>query len=150
MESIIAGIFGLLIGIAGLWIGFHQLRNRAALNAWSTTKGKVIERGTFQVATARSVPAFRYAPLIKYAYRVNGKDFINDCIHPIRIQLPEHSSKKWAEKRVKTFADDVVVHYNPHDPHESFLLLTPKSKLYIVLGCSCVALMVGVLFLLPK
>jgi len=150
MESIIAGIFGLLIGIAGLWTGFHHLRNRAAVSTWGTTKGKVIERGTFQPETAFSVQAFRYAPLIKYAYQVNGKEFVNDCIHPKRIQMPEHSSKKWAEKRAKSFADDVVVHYNPLDPHESFLVLTPKSKLYIVLGCSCVALMFGALFLLSK
>lgn len=150
MESTIAGIFGLLLGIAGLWTGFHTLRNRATLNTWSTTKGKVIERGTYQVKTVRSVPAFRYAPLIKYAYQVNGKEFVNDCIHPKRIQLPEHSSKKWAGKRVKSFADDVVVHYNPDDPRESFLVQTPKSKLYIVLGCSCVAIMLGVLFLLPQ
>ena len=144
MESIIAGIFGLLIGMVGLWTGFYQLRNRAALNTWSTTKGKVIERASL------SAPAFRYAPLIKYAYQVNGKEFVNDWIHPKRIQQPEHSSKKWAEKRAGSFAEDVVVHYNPDDPNESFLLQTPKSKLYIVLGCSCAALMFGLFFLLPK
>lgn len=151
METIIAGAFGLLIGIVGLWTGFRQLRNRAALDRWSTAKGKVIERGTYQpnIATL-STPAFRYAPLVKYVYQVNGKEFVNDGIHPKRIQLPEHSTKKWAQKRAESFADEVTVHYNPEDPSESFLVQTPKRKLYILIGCSCVALLFGVMFVLPK
>jgi len=97
-----------------------------------------------------SAPAFRYAPLVKYVYHVNGKELVNDFIHPKRIQLPEHSTKKWAQKRAESFADEVTVHYNPADPSESFLVQTPKRKLYILIGCSCVALLFGVMFLLPK
>ncbi len=149
METIIAGAFGLLIGIVGLWTGFRQLKNRAALDLWSTVKGKVIERGTYQpnIATL-STPAFRHAPFVKYVYQVNGKEFGNDRIHPKRIQLPEHSTRKWAHKRAESFADDVAVHYNPEDPSESFLVQTPKRKLYILMGCACVALLFGVMFLL--
>ena len=151
MESIIAGAFGLLIGIGGLWTGFMQLRNRKILNSWSTVKGRVVERGTYQPKIASlSVSAFRYAPLLKYAYLVNGKEFINDCIHPKRIQLPEHSSKKWAQKRADSFSDEVTVHYNPDDPNESFLVLTSKTKLYVLMGCACVALLFGIMFLLAN
>ena len=151
MEKIIALAFGLLIGIVGLWTGFRQLRNRAALNRWNTAKGKVIERGTYKPKIATlSAPAFQYAPLVKYVYQVDGKEFVNDCIHPKRIQLPEHSSKKWAQKKAESFADDVTVHYNPEDPSESFLVLTSKRKLYILIGCSCVAPLFGVMFFLTK
>src|ERR1051325_2566515 len=128
MEAIIAGAFALLIGIVGLWTGFRQLRNHAALNRWHTTKGKVIERGTYQpnIATL-SASAFRHAPLVRYAYQVDGQEFINDCIRPKRIQLPEHNTKRWAQKRAESFADEVTVHYNPEDPGESFLVQTPKG-----------------------
>lgn len=51
METILAGSFGLLIGIVGLWTAFRQLRNREALDRWPTTKGRVIERGVFQPNT---------------------------------------------------------------------------------------------------
>jgi hypothetical protein len=151
METIIAGAFGLLIGFVGLWTGFRQLRNREALNRWNTVKGKVIERGTYQPNTATlSTGAFRHAPLVKYVYQVDGKEFVNDCIHPKRIQLPEHSTKKWAQKRAESFADEVTVHYNPEDPSESFLVQTPKRKLYILIGVSCLATLFGVIFFLTK
>lgn len=151
MEAIIAGAFGLLIGIVGVWTGFRQLRNRKTLNSWSTVKGRVIERGTYQPQIATlSVPAFRYAPLLKYAYEVRGKEFVNDCIHPKRMQLPEHSSKKWAQKRAESFSEELTVHYNADDPNESFLVLTSKTKLYVLIGCSCVALLFGLVFLLSR
>jgi hypothetical protein len=151
MESIIAGTFGLLIGLGGLWTGFRQLRNRAVLNRWPVTKGKVIERGTYQPNMVMpSAPAFRHAPLVRYVYQVDGQEFINDRIRPQRMQLPEHNTLKWAEKRAASFPDEVTVYYNPDDPRESFLVLTAKGWLYAVLGASCLALLFGLLWLLPK
>lgn len=147
MEAIIVKVFCSLIGIVGLWTGFKQLRNRAALNQWNITKGKVIERGTYQpnIATL-SRSAFRYAPLIKYVYQVGTHEYVNDCIHPKRIQLPEHSTLKWAKKQAELFADELTVHYNPADPNESFLMQTSKSKLYIVIGGSCLIILFGLFF----
>lgn len=151
METIISGIFCLLIGAIGLWTGFRQLRNRAALNLWKTTKGRVIERGTYQpnIATL-SAGAFRHAPLVKYVYQVDAQQYVNDSIHPKRIQLPQHNTKKWAQERADSFADEVIVHYNPEDPSESFLVQTPKRMLYIVIGASCLAILFGMIFFLPK
>jgi hypothetical protein len=149
MEAIISGAFCLLIGSVGLWAGFKQLRNRTKLNQWPTTKGKVIERGTYQpFIPAAGPPAFRHSPLVKYVYQVSGKEFINDSIRPKRIQLPRHNTKKWAQKTAESFPDEVTVHYNPEDPSESFLVQTRKAMLYIVIGASCLAIMFGLLFLL--
>lgn len=149
MEAIISAAFCWLIGTLGLWTGFKQLRNRAALNNWPTTKGKVIERGTFQpYIPTTGPPAFRHCPLVKYAYQVSGKEFINDRIRPKRIQQPEHNTIKWAQKRANSFADDVTVHYNPEDPSESFLVQTSRAMLYIVIGASGLAILFGLLFLL--
>ncbi len=151
MEKWISGAFCLLIGTGGLWTGLRQLRNRAALNLWPTTKGKVIERGTYQTTFATlSKSAFRHAPLVKYVYQVAGQEFVNDRIRPKQIQLPEHSTKRWAQKRAASFADEVTVHYNPADPSDSFILQTAKSTLYIVVGVSCLVLVFGVIFLLTQ
>jgi len=151
MEKIIAGVFSLLIGVVGIWTGFRQLRNRSILNRWSATKGKVIERGIYQpnIPTLSS-GGFRYAPLIKYAYHVDGKEFVNDCVHPKRIQTPQHNTKKWAQKRLESFPDEVTVYYNPEDPSESFLIQTPKTILWIVIVASCFAILVGLLFFLAR
>jgi Protein of unknown function (DUF3592) len=149
--NIAPAAFAFLIGTVGVCAGFKQLRNRAALNGWPTTKGRVIERGTFQpnIATL-SKNAFRYTPLVKYAYQVNDQDLVNNYIHPKRIQLPQHSTKEWAQKRAESFADEVTVHYNPEDPAEAYLVQTPKRMLYIVIGASSVALLFGVILLLVK
>jgi hypothetical protein len=151
MEAIFAAAFAFLIGIVLLWTGFKQLRNRAALNHWPITKGKVIERGTYKpyIPTA-GPPAFRHAPLVKYVYQVAGGEFISDRIRPKRIQQPQHNTQKWAQKTANNFADEVEVHYNPEDPSESFLVQTPAILLYIVIGASCLAILFGVVLLLTK
>jgi Protein of unknown function (DUF3592) len=149
MEAIISGAFCWVIGFVGLWAGCKQLRNRTALNNWPTTRGKVIERGTYQpFIPAAGPPGFRYAPLVKYVYQVAGKEFINDSIRPKRIQLPQHNTKEWAQKRANSFADEVTVHYNPADPSESFLIQTSRLMLYVVVGSSCLAILFGLLFFL--
>jgi hypothetical protein len=149
MERIISAAFSFLIGTVGLWAGFKQLRNRTNLNTWPTTKGKVVERGTYQpFIPAAGPPAFRYSPLVKYVYQVSGKEFTNDSIRPKRIQLPQHNTKEWAQKRAESFPDDVTVHYNAVDPSESFLVQTSRAMLYIVCGASCLAILFGLLFLL--
>ena len=141
MESIIAGVFGLLIGTVGLWTGLRALKTRAALDRWPTTSGRVIERGTFTPDYASGPPAFRHAPLVKYVYQADGKDFVNDRIHPKQIQQPRHNTEEWAQNRAESFPDDVVVHYNSADPGDSFLVQTPKKLLYLVIGVSCLAIL---------
>jgi hypothetical protein len=100
MEAIISGVFALLLGSVG--VGLNALRNRRTLDRWPTTKGRVIERGTFLVNMA-SQRAFRYAPLVKYVYQVEGKEFVNDSINPKLIQLPSHNTREWAQKRTESW-----------------------------------------------
>src|SRR3979411_136439 len=120
------------MGVVCFWPGFNQLRKRTKLNTWPMTKGKVMERGTFQPdIPGLGPPAFRHAPLVKYVYQISGKEFTNDRIRTKRIKQQQHNTKKWAEKRAEAFADEVAVHYNPGDPSESFLVQTPKAVLYI-------------------
>lgn len=147
METIIAGAFALLIGLVGLWTGFKQLRNRKLLDRWPTTSGRVIERGVFEPQVPAGTPAYKYAPLIRYRYEVNGMELTNNYIHPKRIQLPRHSTRAWAQKRADEIPDEVNVHYNPADPAESFLFQTPKRLLYVVVGASIlITLFAGIIF----
>ena len=151
MEGIFAGGFALLIAIVLMLTGLRQLKNRAALDRWPTTKGKVIERGTFQVSTpGGGPPAFRHSPLVKYVYRVAGKEFVSDRIRPQRIQQPQHNTKDWAQRTANKFPDEVDVHYNPEDPGESFLVQTPRILLYALIVGSCAALLFGAILLVTK
>ena len=42
MESVFAGAFAMLIGMVGVWTGLRALKNRAALDRWPTTTGRVL------------------------------------------------------------------------------------------------------------
>ena len=137
------------LGLVGLLTGFKQLRNRAVLRSWKTTRGRVIERGTYVPNFAMlSVPAYRHSPLVKYSYEVDGKQFSSNAITPERIQRPRHNTMKWAENRAQSFSDEVVVHYNPENPSESYLELTSRWTLWAVVGASCFVMLIGGLFLL--
>jgi Protein of unknown function (DUF3592) len=145
MERIISGIFALLIGFGGLLTGLKALKNRKILNQWKTTKGKVIERGIYQPDIPMlSPPAFRYSPLVRYTYQVDGKDFENNYILPKRIQAPQHSTQKWAQKKADSFPSEVTVHYNSADPSESYLIQTSKATLYLLLTLSVLVLLIGI------
>jgi hypothetical protein len=149
MKNLIPGIFGLLFGMAGFLTGLKALRNRGVVDRWPTTKGRVIERSVFQPKHAMlSVSAFRYSPLVKYTYQVDGKEFESNSILPSRIQLPRHSSKKWAQKQADSFTYEVTVHYNPTDPTEAYLVQVSKFALYFVLLAAGCAFLIGFLFLL--
>ena len=149
MESLAAAIFSMLLGVVGLWTGVMQLRNRVALHRWQTTKGKVVERGTYQPNTPTlGPPAFRHSPLVKYVYQVDGKEFINSAIYPKRMQLPPRNTLKWAQKRADSFGEEVIVHYDVADPGDSYLTLTSARILYTVMAISCLLLLIGVTILL--
>jgi Protein of unknown function (DUF3592) len=150
-ASIISGLFALLIGAVGLWTGFRQLRNRRELNRWPSTSGKVVERGTYQPDNlAVGPPAFRHSPLVRYVYQVGGREFVNNCIRPKRIQLPQHNTKQWAQKTAESFPAEVTVHYNPADPSDAYLVQTPKALLYVVILASAVAILFGLALFLIK
>jgi len=151
MENLVAGLFGLLVGTVGVVTGVTQLKRRTRFNRWKTTTGRVIERGTYQPDIPMlSAPAFRYAPLVKYKYQVDGKEFVSNSILPKRIQAPQHSTIKWAQKKAESFPDDVTVYYNAEDPSESYLVQTSKATLYTVITASGVVVLVGLAFLLIR
>ncbi len=151
MLKILCGGFAFLIGVVAFWTGIKQLRNRAKLSRWPTSPGRVIERGTFRPDIATTTQsAFRYAPLIKYSYQVDGKEFTNNYIHAKRIQQPQHSTQKWAQAKADSFPNDVVVHYNPDDPGESFLQETSRVVLGGLLVAALFAFLVGLIFIVTK
>jgi hypothetical protein len=137
MQAIIGAGFAFVIGLVGLWTGVRQLRNRAVLDRWPTTPGRVVERGTFRPNIASATQsAFRHAPLVKYVYEVSGRKFTSDQIRAKRIQQPRQNTQQWAQKQAASYPDEVSVHYNPEDPGESFLEPTPAILLYsLIIAC---------------
>jgi hypothetical protein len=151
MEWIAAGIFSLILGVVGVWTGIKQLRNRAELNNWRTTAGKVVERGTYKPNLPPSgPPAFHYSPFVRYVYQVDNKEFENNCIYPKRIQAPPRSTQKWAQKKADSFPEDVVVHYNAADPGDAYIVQTSRGLLMIVAAVSVFMILFGLIILLAQ
>lgn len=134
MESIIAGIFGLIIAIVIIWISFLQWANISRLDSWTSAEGKIIERGTFRVTHAnRGPPALQHSPLVRYVYQADGKDFTGDSILPKHIQLPERSTVEWAQARANSFPERLTVYYNPQSPTDCFLVPMSRKTFYIMM-----------------
>jgi hypothetical protein len=151
MEWIAAGIFSSILGVVGLWTGIRQLRNRAELNNWRTTPGKVVERGTYKPNLPPSgPPAYHYAPLVRYVYRVDDKEFVSNCIYPKRIQSPPRSTKKWAQKKADSFPEDVIVHYNDEDPGDAYIVQTSRGVLLTIAAVSVFMILFGLVILLAQ
>ena len=148
MEWIASGIFSLIIGGVGLWTALSHLKSRTELNKWKTTKGRVIERGVFQSkASNLGPPAFQNSPLVKYRYEIDGREFVSNCIHPARLQLPPRGKRKWAEKKAASFPEEVLVHYNSSDPSEAYLIQTSRSMLVGVATICFLVILFGLLIL---
>lgn len=151
MEKILTPLVGVLLGIVLIVVAIVKLRELAALKFWKTAPGKVIERGTFCVSHGvRSPSAYQHSPLVKYVYQVNGQEFVNDSILPKHIQLPECRNLQWAEKRAASFPDEVTVYYNPENPGDSFLVRTPKIKIFVIIPMGLLSIFIGLLFYLSK
>ena len=151
LEATIAGTLGLLISGVAFWAALRFLRARPILDRWNTVSGTVIERGTFvPTEPDLSVPFFRYSPLVRYEYQVGGQTFVSDRIYPKRLVAPARNSLQWAEKRANSFGNEVLVHYNPENPSESFLERVPSSTVYLYFFAGLMALMYGVVLLVTR
>jgi len=148
MESIIAGIFGLIIAIVIIWNSFVQWANISRLNSWKAADGRIVERGAFRVTHANRGPsALQHSPLVRYVYQADGLEFTSDAILPKHIQLPERSTVEWAQARADSFPDHLTVYYNPENPSDSFLVPVSRKTFYIMMIAGPIVAMIS-LFLL--
>lgn len=151
LEATIAGTLGLLISGVAFWAAFRFLKERPILNRWNTVQGMVVERGTFvPTEPDLTVPFFRHSPLVRYEYQVDGQTFVSDRIHPKRLVAPSRNSLGWAEKRANSFPNEVLVHYNPADPTESFLEHVPNSTVSLYFLGGFLPLIYGIMLLVTR
>lgn len=152
METIISSIFLMIIGGVGLFAILVALSKRKRFQNWHKTQGRIIERGVFQPTNVGrlDVPAFRYAPFVKYVYTANSNEYIGENLFHPEIQLPQTSNEKRARKKADSFPDEVTVNYNPDNPADSFLVTSSKA-LFVSLAVFCgLIFLVGIIVLLTR
>jgi hypothetical protein len=127
-------------GLLGIWGARRVSREVRRRRGWPTAPGTILERG---VGPAMGDGAF--VPLVRYAYTVGGREYVNDQVYVIRRT---GMLARGVRRLVDGLPDPVPVHYNPADPADSYLLAQPRSSFWLAAGFGAVATAVGLLMLL--
>ena len=146
--SVLYGVLALFVSLACFYGAAYWLRLRQRVLGWPTVKGHVTARTAIQpIDRGRtSTSAFRWAPDVRFSYRVNGTAHQGD-----KTFLPWSwtSSKDKVEQFLATIPDEVDVRYDPADPKVSCLLPPPASTMLIYALGGIGALLVSAMWLLP-
>ena len=142
------GVLALLISLACFYGAAYWLRLRQRVLGWPTVRGRVTARTAIQPTDRgrMSSPAFRWAPDVRFCYRVNGTDYDGD-----KTFLPW----SWTNSKVKvdaflaTIPDEVDVRYDPADPKTS-CLFPPANSNALIYGLTGIGvLLFSAMWLLP-
>ncbi len=146
--AILAGLLSLLLSLACFWASFYWLRLRKRVLGWPVVRGRITARAAIQPTDRgrTSSPAFRWAPDVRFTYRVDGTDYEGD-----KTFLPWSwtNSKDKVEQFLATIPDEVDVRYDPAAPKTS-CLFPPASSNALVYGLAGVGvLLLSAMWLLP-
>ncbi|QEX23782.1 hypothetical protein FRZ61_37210 [Hypericibacter adhaerens] len=115
----------LIAGGAGLFLlllFFGARKSAKQGNAWPSVSGRVVQSGTesYQERIDRRTVT-RYAPVVEYAYLVNGREYRSRQIRLPKVQIGR--SQAGAAKIAARYPEgkEVEVHYDPANPGEAAL-----------------------------
>jgi hypothetical protein len=132
----------LAAGAVALWMAFYVSREVRNGRDWPTVPGKILER---RVGEPMGTRGRSYLPYVKYAYRVAGRDYVNDQVYLIR-RTGGLADKM--QELVDGLPDPVPVHYAPDDPQRAYLIANSMGIFWILIAFGAGALLLGALQLL--
>ena len=123
----LAGLLLVILGLVSLWGARYWMRLRRQVNAWPVVRGHVTARHAIQPTDRgrTSAPAFRWAPDVRFSYRVDDTDYIGEKFWP---PWSWTHTKASAEAFLVTIPDEVDVRYDPTDPQTSCLYPPPYGN----------------------
>jgi hypothetical protein len=133
------------MGLLAFWAarGTHRLRKQVL--SWPTVRGRVTSREVIRPTDrgSLSVPAFRFAPDVRYVYTVDGVERIGD-----KTTLPWSStgSHKSAEKVLAQIPDETDVRYDPADPSKSCLWAPSRGSIVGWCAAGVVVILLGAIY----
>ena len=123
-NRMFAAFLLVMLGLVSLWSARFWTRLRRQVIAWPVVRGRVTARHAIQPTDRgrTSPPALRWAPDVRFTYRVGATDYVGE-----KIWLPWSwtHTKASAEAFLATIADEVDVRYDPTDPQTSCLYPPP-------------------------
>ena len=133
----IYGLLFLFFSALAFWAARYFSRELRRTRDWPTVPGRILERGVGEPMGAGRT----YMPRVRYAYRVDGKEYTGDQVYVIRRtgHLPDA-----VQKLVDSLPDPVTVHYNPRDPTQTWLIANSWGVFWLLLAVGLLALFLGV------
>ena len=131
----------LIAGGAGLFLLLMFIGSRKSAKqgrSWPSVRGKIVQSGTEsyrEQVNHRSV--VRYAPVVEYAYAVNGHEFRSRQLRLLAVQMGH--SQAGAEKIASRYPEgrEVEVHYDPANPGNAALEKPNAPWFLLVLALIC-------------
>ena len=79
-NRMFAGFLLVMLGLVSLWSARFWTRLRRQVTAWPVVRGRVTARHTIQPTDRgrTSPPAFRWAPDVRFTYRVGDTDYVGE------------------------------------------------------------------------
>jgi len=135
-------LIAFLVGALALWSAWHSYRIMRDARRWPTVSGTFVERGV-----GARMGRGSYAPHVRYAYRVNGKDYVGAQFY-LTARVGSTATK--IQKLVDGLPNPVQVHYDPAKPDRSYLLDTPAWTYWTMGIGGIVALLIGLVYLVDN
>lgn len=138
-------VAAIVLALIAFWAARRIWRLRKQVLGWPSVRGHVTSREVIRPTdrARASSPGYRFAPDVRYTYRVDGVDYTGD-----KTTLPWSAtgSRKSAEKVLDAVPDETDVRYDPADPKTS-CLYAPGLQNPVIYACGgLLALLIGSIY----
>lgn len=128
MFGLIVGIFITLLGLALFVLGVWDARLAVLSKRWPVTKGEVLST---EVREEKNTINYYYTPIIRYKYRVHGREYTAD-VRTFDRDSYRDSDRAGMVTQNYPEGKEIEVHYNPNKPTWAVLQPGIKRKWYFV------------------
>ena len=120
----VTGIFALLIGTLGIWIGTKMILLYFKVKNWTIISAKIMNKEIFEHAKFSSSFS-KFGISVNYVFQFNSKEYNGNKVYLVElINGQTNHLKKTAEKKLSVIKDSMNVYVNPENPNESVLFCT--------------------------
>ena len=124
----VAAIFTLVIGLGAVSSSLLLFRRLRQASAYLPVPGRIVERSVVGVLAGSGKST--YGPKVKYTYRVDGREYVNDRY----AYFDRGVTLKKANQRLASIPDEVTVYVSPSDPTQAVIDRSGTGLAFLI-GC---------------
>ena len=117
----VTGIFALLIGVVGIWMGTKMILLYFKVKKWMLLPAQVVSKEVFEHKKYSSSIS-KFGIRVNYLFQFNAKEYNGNKVYLVElINGQTNHLKKTADKKISEIKDTMNVYVNPDNPNESVL-----------------------------